>query len=80
MHLGIEINTHKNSMLQPVAILRITCLCYEFPLESHFYIEKMGFAGVYLLFLFLLQNIHFGYSLEPHRRGGSNLYQCFEQK
>ena len=30
--------------------------------------------GVYLFFLFLLQNIDCGYSLEPPRRGGSNMY------
>ena len=29
---------------------------------------------VYLFFLFLLQNIDCGYSLEPPRRGGSNVY------
>ena len=40
------------------------------PLEPHFYIEKMGFAGVYL---FLLRNIDYGYSLEPPHRGGSNM-------
>ena len=34
-------------------------------LESNFYIEKLGFAGVYLSFLFWLQNIDCGYSLEP---------------
>ena len=34
----------------------------------------MGYAGVYLFFLFLLQNIDCGYSLEPPRRGGSNVY------
>ena len=44
------------------------------PLIPHFYIVKLGFAGVYLLFLFLLQNIDCGYSLEPPRRGGSNVY------
>ena len=37
---------------------------YVYPLEPHFYIEKKGFAGVYLFFLFLLQNIDCGYSLE----------------
>ena len=36
-------------------------------LESNFYIEKLGFAGVYLSFLFWLQNIDCGYSLEPPR-------------
>ena len=35
------------------------------PLESNFYIEKLGFAGAYLSFLFWLQNIDCGYSLEP---------------
>ena len=45
------------------------------PLIPHFYIAKLGFAGVYLFFLFLLQNIDCGYSLEPSTH---NL--CFEQK
>ena len=40
-----------------------------YPLEPHLYIAKLGFAGVYLFFLFLLQNIDCGYSLEPPRRG-----------
>ena len=48
-----------------------------YPLEPHFYIEKMGVAGVYLFFLFLLQNIDCGYSLEPPRRGGSNVCPQF---
>ena len=51
-----------------------TCPCNVYPLEPHFYIEKLGFVGVYLFFLFLLQNIDCGYSLEPPRRGGSNVY------
>ena len=38
-----------------------------YPLESHFDIAKLGYAGVYLFFLFLLQNIDCGYSLEPPR-------------
>ena len=44
------------------------------PLIPHYYIEKLGYAGVYLFFLFLLQNIDCGYSLELPRRGGSNEY------
>ena len=44
------------------------------PPDPHFYIVKLGYAGVYLIFLFLLQNIDCGYSLEPPRRGGSNVY------
>ena len=36
--------------------------------KPHFYIAKLGYAGVYLFFLFLLQNIDCGYTLEPPRR------------
>ena len=57
------------------SLIRKTCPCNEYPLKPHFYIEKkLGFAGVYLFFLFLLQNIDCGYSLEPPQRGGSNVY------
>ena len=45
--------------------IRKTCPCNVYPLEPHFYIAKLGYAGVYLFFLFLLQNIDCGYSLEP---------------
>ena len=37
----------------------------------------LGFAGVYLIFLFLIQNIHCGYSLEPPRCGGLYVYARF---
>ena len=55
-------------------LIRKTCPCNIYPLKPHFYIVKLGYAGVYLFFLFLLQNIDCGYSLEPPRRGGSNVY------
>ena len=42
-----------------------TCPCKVYPLEPHFYMEKLGYAGVYLFFLSLLQNMDCGYSLEP---------------
>ena len=49
---------------------------YKFdPLEPHFYIVKLGFTGVYIIFLISAQNIDCGYLLEPPRRGGSNEYQ-----
>ena len=41
------------------------------------YVIKLGFLGVYLFFLILLQNIDCGYSLEPPRRAGSNVYTQF---
>ena len=44
------------------------------PLKPHFYIVKLGFTGVYIIFLISARNIDCGYSLEPPRRGGSNEY------
>ena len=58
----------KNSFLH----ITNTCL-YKFDLlQPHFYIVKLGFTGVYVIFLILPNNIDCGYSLEPPRRGGSN--------
>ena len=48
---------------------------YNFdPLKPHFYIVKLGFAGVQVIFLISAQNMDCGYSLEPPHRGGSNEY------
>ena len=55
----------------PCSAASITKIClYNFePLKPHFYIVKLGFTGVYTsFFLFLLENIDYWYSLEPHRR------------
>ena len=54
-----------------------TCLYNFDPLKPHFYIVKLGFPGVYIIFLYLLKNIDCVYSLEPPRRGGSNEYPQF---
>ena len=41
---------------------------YNFdPLKPHFYIIKLGFTGVYVIFLISAQNIDCGYSLELPR-------------
>ena len=46
---------------------------YNFDLlKPHFYIVKLGFTGVYIIFLISAQNMVCGYLLEPPRRGGSN--------
>ena len=37
------------------------------PLKPHFYIVKLLFTGVYIIFLISVQNIDCGYSLEPPR-------------
>ena len=71
----------------PTEVLKITITkthLYIFdPLKPHFYIVKLGFTGVFIIFLISAQNIDCGYSLEPPRRGGSNEYPqsmlCFEQ-
>ena len=48
---------------------------YNFdPLKPHLYIVKLGFIGVYIIFLIFAQNKDCGYPLEPPRRGGSNEY------
>ena len=49
---------------------------YNFdPLKPHFYIVKLGFTRVYIIFLISAEkDIDCGYSLEPPRRGGSNEY------
>ena len=48
---------------------------YNFdPLKPHFYIVKLGFTGVNIIFLISAQNTDCGYSLEPPQRGGSNEY------
>ena len=49
---------------------------YNFdPLKPHYYIIKLGFAGLCVIFLISAQNIDCGYSLESPRRGGSNEYR-----
>ena len=50
-----------------------TCLYNFDPLKPHFYIVKLGFRGVYIIFLISAQSIHCGYSLEPPQR----TYQSF---
>ena len=51
-----------------------TCLYDYDPLKAHFYVVKLGFTGVYIIFLISAQKHRLWYSLEPPRRGGSNEY------
>ena len=51
-----------------------TCLYIFDPLKPYFYIVKLGFTGVYIIFLIFAQKHRLWYSLEPPRRGGSNEY------
>ena len=59
---------------QAKSIITKTCLYNSDPLKPHFYIVKLGFTEVYIIFLIFAQNIDCGYLLEPPRRGGSNEY------
>ena len=69
-----KLKKKRNLKSEKCITIRKTCPCNVNPLEPHFFIAKQGYGGVYLFFLFLLQNIDCGYSLEPPRRGGSNVY------
>ena len=61
-----------------------TCLYNFDPLKTHFYIVKLRFIGVYIIFLISAQNIDCGYSLESPGLGEAVLTStnnlCFEQK
>ena len=48
-----------------------TRLCSFELLKPHFYIVKLGFTGVDIIFLISAQNIDCRYSLEPTRRGST---------
>ena len=67
---------HLPSMVRVVVIhlIKKTCLYNFDSLKPHFYIVKLGFIGVHIIFLNSAQNIDCGYSLEPPRWGGSNKY------
>ena len=65
--------THQKRLTSALHITK-TCLYSFDPLKPHFYIVKLRFTGVYIIFLISAQNIDCGYSLEPPRRGGSNEY------
>ena len=59
----------------------LTCQFDKEPLETHFYIVKLGFTGLYFIFLILAQNRNCWYFLEPPQLGGSNEFPqpCFGQ-
>ena len=51
-----------------------TYLCNFDPLKPHFYIVKLGFRGVYIIFFISAQKHRLWYSLEPPQQGSSNKY------
>ena len=81
-HSVIKNNFNKAKFLlhgcEPLVLIRViitkTCLYNFDPLKPHFYVVKLGFTRVYIIFLITAKNIDCGFSLEPPRRGGSNEY------
>ena len=67
---------------EAVLVITKTYLYDFYPFKPHFYIVKLGFKGVYVIFLISAQKHRLLYSLEPPLRGGSNEYHnlYFEQK
>ena len=61
-------------LLGSKTIITKTCLYNLDPLKPHFYIVKLGFTGVYIIFLISTQKHGLWYSLEPPQRGGFNGY------
>ena len=51
-----------------------TCLYSFDPLKPHFYIVKLGFTGVYIIFLISAQKHRLWVLVRTPRRGGSNEY------
>ena len=49
---GFPTRSEANRAVQPHIMQ--TCLCNVYPLTPHLYIEKLGFTGVFIIFLFLL--------------------------
>ena len=51
---GKELRDLMVSVILQTCCIMLTCLCNVHPLTPHFYIVKLGFTGVYIIFLFLL--------------------------
>ena len=64
------------------SVIMKTCLYNFDPLKPHFYMAKLGFTGLNIIFLIFAQNIDCGYSLEPPAKAilTSTHNLCFEQK
>ena len=71
-----------NHLIKKLQYITKTCLYKDDPLKRHFYIVKLGFTGVYIIFLISAKNIYCGYSLElPHLAILTSTHNlCFEQK
>ena len=57
-----------------ISLITKTYLYNVDPLKPHFFIVKLGFTGVYIIFLIFAQNMDCAYLLEPPHQGSSNKY------
>ena len=72
--MRFELLHGRSNNIQLELYITKTCLYNFDPLKPYFHIVKLGFTGVDINFLIFAQNIDYGFSLEPPRRGGSNEY------
>ena len=59
------VNRNTDLLISLLLIITKTYLYNFDPLKPYFYIAKLGFTGVYIIFLISAQNIDCRYSLEP---------------
>ena len=64
---------HKKRIIHKTTIRKTHLYNFD-PLKPHFYIVKLGFTGVYIIFVISAQKYRLWYSLEPPPWGGSNEY------
>ena len=64
-------NGHNSAKIMSQS-LKSVLITKTYPLKLHFYIVKLGFTGVYIIFFISAQKHRLWYPLEPPRRGGSN--------
>ena len=72
VHVQDDLNPHILRMLEGTFSIKKTYLYNFDPLKPHFYIVRLGFTGVYIIFLISAQKHRLWYWLEPPRQGGSN--------
>ena len=68
----------KTSLKQSYFVITKTCLSNVDPFKPHFYIVKLGFTGVYIIFPISAQNIDCRYSLEPQFIFGAEIRKISE--
>ena len=49
--VGVSFSTFQKSGVRDKKLITKTCLYKFYPLKPHFYIVKLGFIGVYIIFL-----------------------------